>query len=873
MDEKFWRTVKDTFLAALEKDEGERARFLDDACSGDPALRKEVESLLASHNELDDFIEQAPIPVAGIFPDEPDSRGQHFGNYKIIRQIGAGGMGAVFLAERVDGEFSQQVAIKIIRQSIAETETLNRFKRERQILASLDHPNIARLLDGGVSSTGEPFLAMEYVEGKPLIEYSADLNITDKLKLFLKICSAVSFAHRSLVIHRDLKPSNILVTAEGEPKLLDFGLAKILDLEMDATQTATAFRALTPAYASPEQLAGNEVTTASDVYSLAIVLYEMLTGSRPYDLQGKSLEQIIRTLSETKPFLPSEARGSVTDLRPLKGDLDNILLFALRTEPERRYATVEQLAEDIRRHLELKPVNARPSTLRYQAGRFVRRNRAVTIVAALLLLTLTAGVAATVWQARAATRERERAENRFNDVRKLSSSLLFEISPQIERLPGSTKARETIVRRALEYLDSLAAESADNEALQSELASAYEQVGDVQGKPGRSNLGDLKGATESYQKAQRIRLALAERYPDNADLQRLLASNYHSMGELLWWSSAIDDALTNYRLALGIYEGLAARAPNDAELTFRLIRTNMGIATALSFNSKREQSVVIYRQAIERLERLKADHSDMIELHRLLENAHIHLGYDLSWLDDMDEAAKEVDIAIGIGEPLLAANPNDAEVRRALWLTYFLSAGIFEDAAPDRSRRYLDRSIDIAKQAIATDPTDFQAKHDLAQSLSKLSVVAVTEKKFAEAIDLLKSSESLLAELSTAEPRHSGYKLNRANNLIRLGDAQAGSGDMQNALQSYEQARAFNQNLWENDPTDNMPIRNLAIIGQKTGQVYEKLREYKQAAEHLKKGLEMFAVLRDKGILEEYDRSVVTDTEQSLERCLGKVGG
>ncbi|MEP6904173.1 MAG: serine/threonine-protein kinase, partial [Actinomycetota bacterium] len=339
---------------------------------------------------------------------------KHFGNYKIIREIGAGGMGAVFLASRADGEFSQQVAIKLIRQAIAEREIIERFKRERQILANLNHPNIAKLLDGGVSVTGEPFIAMEFVEGEPITKFAAreNLNLEARLKLFLKVCAAVAYAHRNLIVHRDLKPSNILVNQEGEPKLLDFGLAKLLDenLSSDAAQTQTAFRALTPAYASPEQLKGEVLTTASDIYSLGVVLYELLTGRRPFQFDGKSLEQIIKTVTVVEPLPPSANPKSKMRNPKLRGDLDNIVLMALRKGPERRYKSVEAFAEDIERYLKGLPVAARSNTFKYRAEKFIQRNKVGVLAASLIILSLIGGIVVSIWQARIAEREQEKAE-------------------------------------------------------------------------------------------------------------------------------------------------------------------------------------------------------------------------------------------------------------------------------------------------------------------------------------------------------------------------------------------------------------------------------------------------------------------------------
>ncbi len=423
-----WQNVKEIFLAALEKTDGEREEFLSEI--SDEEIRAEVESLLTSHEEIDDFIETPAFEIGEIFASNPTEK--HFGNYKIIREIGAGGMGAVFLAERDDGEFSQQVAIKIIRQTVADSELINRFRRERQILANLNHPNIAKLLDGGVSANGEPFLAMEFVEGEAITKFAEreNLNLEARLKLFLKVCAAVSFAHRNLVVHRDIKPLNILVTKDGEPKLLDFGLAKLTEQSADE-KTQTAFHALTPAYASPEQLKNEPITTSSDIYSLGVVFYELLTGEKPFHFEGKSLEEIIKTATQREPAAPSfveeekRRRGEEEILSSelsssspflffsssqIKGDLDNIALTALRKEPARRYQTVEAFADDIERYLKGLPIEARPNTLKYRAEKYFKRHKIGVLAASLVLLSLIGGIVASLWQAQVARNEKAKAE-------------------------------------------------------------------------------------------------------------------------------------------------------------------------------------------------------------------------------------------------------------------------------------------------------------------------------------------------------------------------------------------------------------------------------------------------------------------------------
>lgn len=467
MNTQEWQRVEELLNAALELEPRERRKFLDEASADAPELRSEVESLLDCEEKTDGFLAAPAVRFAADLFDEEEAAdaliGQTVGNYQIAREIGRGGMGTVYLAVRDDDVYQRQVAIKLIKRGMDTEFVLRRFRQERQILASLDHPNIAGLLDGGTTSDGLPYFVMEYVEGTPIGEYADAhrLSTFERLKLFRSICSAVSYAHQHLVIHRDIKPSNILVTEDGAPKLLDFGIAKLLDTDETnaATATATALIALTPEYASPEQVRGRRVTTATDVYSLGVVLYELLSGHRPHRFENRRPDEVARVICEEEPERPSTAslrtektisadgteRVTITPerisetreesaperlRRRLAGDLDTIVLMAMRKEPARRYASVGQLSEDIRRHLEGLPVVARKDTFNYRAAKFVRRNRLGVLAAAVVLLTLIGGIVAVAWQAKRATdqarvaaTERDRAQRETAKAERINSFL------------------------------------------------------------------------------------------------------------------------------------------------------------------------------------------------------------------------------------------------------------------------------------------------------------------------------------------------------------------------------------------------------------------------------------------------------------------
>jgi serine/threonine-protein kinase len=427
-DAERWRQVDRIFAAALERPLAERAAFLDAACAGEPGLRREVERLLAADERSATFLERPAGDLLGLALDDGEEGGR-LGPYRLLRRIGGGGMGAVYLARRDDAEYQREVAVKILHSGLAGTEAYHRFLAERQILARLEHPNIARLYDGGSTADGRPFLVMELVEGLPVDEYCdrQRLTVEQRLDLFRKICAAVQYAHQNLLVHRDLKPANLLVTAAGEPKLLDFGIAKQLAPAAEThSRTRSGLRVMTPSYASPEQVRGEAVTTASDVYSLGVLLYELLAGRSPYRVAGDAPYEIERAICEQEPERPSAAllragkpspeeiaaaRGTrrAALQRRLQGDLDNIVLMALRKEPGRRYGSVGQLTRDLERHRESLPVAARSDTLGYRTRKFLRRHRVGVGVAAAVILLVAGFMASLIAQGRRLAQERDKA--------------------------------------------------------------------------------------------------------------------------------------------------------------------------------------------------------------------------------------------------------------------------------------------------------------------------------------------------------------------------------------------------------------------------------------------------------------------------------
>ncbi len=478
-----WARIAEVFDSAAELHGEERRGYLELACAGDTELRAEVDAMLAHDTPANGLSEAVDRAMDTMDPFTSMVAQSSFGPWKVAEKLGAGGMGIVYRAVRADGAFEKDAALKILHMDSPETQA--RFRHERHILARLEHPNIARLLDGGETAHGS-YLVMEFVEGKTLLDYAAKakLDRNARLRLFLDVCGAVSYLHRNLVVHRDLKPSNILVTAAGVPKLLDFGIAKLL--HEDAKRTATGMFALTPQYASPEQVRGLPVTTGSDVYSLGVILFELLSGRPPYAFKTLTPIEVDRTVCEAPIPRPE-----------ISEDLDNILMMALRKEPERRYASVDEFADDIRRSLENLPVRARPDTAIYRTSKFLRRNWAFAAGLVVVLGSLTAGIVTTRVEA-------NRAQRRFNEARLYANALLGEFYTQIQQLPGATRARGILMRETVAYLNKLAKESEGDPELQFDLAVGFRKIGDLQGASDTSNLADSGAALENYRRSLQL---------------------------------------------------------------------------------------------------------------------------------------------------------------------------------------------------------------------------------------------------------------------------------------------------------------------------------------------------------------------------------
>lgn len=816
-----WQQVKGIFQQALEQETGRCAEFLDAACGNDHELRREVESLLQSDqgttNPLDAPISQLAASLISTEQSSP-MIGRRIGVYRVTGLIGQGGMGAVYAAVRDDDQYSQKVAIKLVKTELLgrgpnADPALQRFRRERQILARLEHPNIARLLDGGATPEGWPYLVMEYIEGQPLTEYCEAHNLTvpERLELFRAVCAAVQHAHQNLIIHRDLKPSNILVTKDGTAKLLDFGIAKLLNPEAvtdggftDLAKTATAMRVMTPDYASPEQARGETVTTATDVYSLGVVLYELLTGVRPHQFSSYSFIEIEHAICDIEPERPSVAArqnsASAKLSKQLEGDLDNIILMALRKESPRRYQSAEQFSEDIRRHLDGLPVTARQDTIRYRAGKFARRHRwgvaATTVIAVLLI----GGAAFSSYQAR-------RAERRFQQVRKLANTFLFEFDGKIQNIMGTTEARELLVKTALEYLDSLAKEAGGDTELQYELATAYARVADVQGNPRTNNLGHTDEALASCRKALAMAQSLVTIAPQNLKYTRLLADLHIRQGHIQYQIGAFTEALASYQRGVSLIEPLVSQADaSENDLNQLMIGYRSMGDLEVEWVPALAAGINHYRKALDIAERRAAAFpSDRAQYELAVQ--HSVLAYALMQQGDPQMSIKESEASLALFEPLAVKHSNEVPYQGSLFIAYQhlgmaqgqpMGVNLNDTATALQTFAKMQA---IPQHMISADPKNQRAQDSLVVGLILIGETEAVREPARGVATLLHALEELRAPILASGDMFR-YRLLQHETLTWLADAENRQGQPAAALKHLREAQTIWQTLASEQPNE-----------------------------------------------------------------------
>jgi eukaryotic-like serine/threonine-protein kinase len=840
-----WQQVQDVLVEALELAPGERTVYLDRARSSDPSLRQEVETLLASSDDVrSSFLQSEPL-ADGLCADSNEigpagclEAGQVFAQrFQLIRKLGEGGMGQVWLAEQTS-PVRRQVALKLIKAGMYDEAVVQRFQSERQSLAIMDHPAIAKVFDAGATPQGQPYFVMEYVPGLPITEYCdrKKLKVGDRLELFIQACEGVQHAHQKAIIHRDLKPANIMVVeVDGKPvpRIIDFGLAKATTPQVAGESLFTQLGHFvgTPGYMSPEQVdpSVQDIDTRTDVYSLGVVLYVLLAGLQPFETgqrQKQPLDEWLRRLREEEPPRPSakvgadretssstaEARG--TEPRQLvsllRGDLDCITMKALEKDRSRRYGAPSELAGEIRRYLNQEPVLARPASAAYRSGKFIRRHKLALAVAAVFALVVLAGAVAIVREARIARMQQTRAERRFETLRKLTNSLLFEFHDSIENLPGSTGARELVVRRALEYLDQIAAESNGDPATLRDLAAAYERIGQIRGEeqgPHVGGPGSFQEARRLFEKALAIRQRLAEANP--GDLSR----QYDLLQTMIYVSTAnyelgdLDRALDVDQQRLSIQEQLAASHDSE-DLRYYTAQSMIGIGVLKFYYGDYESAVDYERRALVMNQALLDANPASFRIRRRVAISHDWLASALKLDRKYAESADEYRKALDIAEQLAARDTNNTDLQRFLsgyneeFCRCLAYAGFFSEA-----RRRCQRAIAIDEDMMKSDKNNVQAAADLASSNASMGLVLYLMHSPQAALVFERRADSLYRDVIVRDPESIQNGVDYALSLIDSGRIEADLHRPKLARKNLERAQEMLEHWAERSPKGR-PILN-----------------------------------------------------------------
>jgi tRNA A-37 threonylcarbamoyl transferase component Bud32/tetratricopeptide (TPR) repeat protein len=844
-----WDAVKALFSAALDLPREDRASFLTLESGGDAALIAEVQSLLDSHDQPGAFLDTVTQEFRSqAFASSGAGRsriGERVGAYRIVGMLGSGGMGDVFKAIRDDEQYNSEVAIKLMRADLRSQLTERRFRIERQILAGLDHRNIARLLDGGTTDGGVPYVVMELVAGQPIDAWcdARHLGVRDRVQLFLQVCAAVSYAHQHLIVHRDLKPTNILVTDDGSVKLLDFGIAKLLEAEAStdvakANATATTLRAMTLDYASPEQVGGAHVTTVSDVYSLGVVLYRLLTGKSPYPARSNDAARMAEILSDATPTRPSQVE------RKVDADLDNILLMALRKEPQRRYASVEQLASDLRNYLTGMPVSARGNSLRYRAGKFMRRRRIELAAGVFVGCALLGALVFSMREADIAERERHVAQQHFDSVRKLANTMLFQLHDEMALDAGSLKSREMLVKTSLEYLDALYQQGGSDPQLQEELANAYIKVASIQGSDTEANRGNFAGALDSYARAIALLTPLMASDPANQRAGWALAHAHIEQAALLMVVRGPKFARDSAKEGVALTEAFAPKIPDEAQRLSRLVSAYQTQARILGF-----------------------------------------MGLSL-------EAMESLDKLIGVSEAYWKAHPDDERAFQALSTAYNNAAHIDDPrlagaaAIDERAFALLRKRMWADERLLALKPNSTEYQDRLSGTRYNIAIRLAARGRYQEAIALYEQALPVAAKTAALDPDNVRAQYSLALYETRYAQSLFMTGSVEKARILFLECDRSLEAVFERDNSLRTEYA-LGVNAVRLGELYAHLAErshagrdaqldlWRQARDSLQRGLASLQNVTANAALPSIDMIDVKDGVASLARVnatLAKLG-
>ncbi len=902
-----WRRLDSLFQIAVDMAPEDREALIERETTDDWELQQELRAMLEHSPGARDRIANAVGRIAGRAAGGHNWIGRRFGAYQVIREIGRGGMGLVFEACRDDAEYEKRVALKVAPDWRDLERLRERFRNERQILARLEHPNIARFLDGG-SEDGLPYFAMEYIDGAPVTEWAREhaLSLRQRIVLFRQICAAVAYAHENLVIHRDLKPANILVDRNQAPKLLDFGISTLLRPISEENAATTGISFWTPDYTSPEQVRGNAVTVRTDVYSLGLILYELLCGERAQLADTSSPLALDRSICETDPPPPSmraAERGQESLGRQLRGDLDTIVATAIRKEPERRYRSVVSLDADLERYLDGRPVEARPNTAVYRLSKGIRRHWVATLAAAVVTLSVAVGVASTLYQAR-------RAERRFEELRGLANAFVFDVHDRIQYLPGATEARKSIVATALRYLENLRQDAGGDPSLQRELAAAYEKIGDVQGNPEAANLGDSRGAMASYRRAESLLAPLAWRGDGTANLALTstiykLASLQHVQGDpaatalmerarqlarrltleqpknldALGLAANIDTDLTRYaadahapqraleaaREASGYAERMVALQPSSEKSRDFLALAENGLASAYRASGDLERSAQTYRESIVIREQLVAEHPENVAYRHLLLLSYGHLGDALGLpetggLGRLPESIEAFEKAAEIAGWIAQHDPSDRSAAFDLVAANMRTAAVLLEK-PDQATLALSHLATvepILTRLLAADPSNQRNRLYALMLDVHTGKALLTLGRYTEAAQRLERARSETKDFRGG-PNEANARTWGLGATFRLAQSKARTGDLAASLSLADETAAgyssggLFANSW-----------NRALFFGRLGSLYAKIRQPEAARLWLGKSASLWLSMTVPEALERERQKALAAVEHDL---------
>jgi len=835
-----WKLIQDIFQAAIEIPSSERSEYLDRACAGDRELRSEVASLLENDSVDTDTLHSVVASDLKGLAEAADGReiGLRVGPYRLVRELDSGGMGIVYLAVRSDDQYFQIVAVKMVRKGMESPALLQRFRAERQILATLTHPNIGAILDGGETEDGRPYIVMEYVEGQPITQASETraLSIRQRVELFRSVCSAVQYAHEKLVIHRDIKPSNVLVTSEGIVKLIDFGISKPLAPELipgEFVPTEGGQRLFTPDYASPEQLLGQTLTTATDIYSLGVLLFELLTGSRPYTLRDLSPGVAERIVCEHENRKPSTVREiSKRTRKDLAGDLDTIVLKAMDKDQSRRYPSANDLDQDLLRFLEGKPILAKRATPFYRLRKFVQRHTTAALMACVTLMVLVAAILFDSRQSRVANR-------RMEQVQTYADSAVSDLAEKLQQSSASVETQAALFQSALTSLDRLRQSSGDDPRLLLRLSRAYVRVGDLEGSPFVANLGNSRVAVTSYREALRAAteararlpgeestkavieahdrlgaiafflgdipaahdnyyrsLAVAQDFrqqkPDDPVRRRLLAMSYARLGDLQLDNLETDQALKSFHDALEIF-GAGQDGAEESEDT--LARLYFRVAGALRELGSQSEALLSLRKSVAVFERV-AQQSRSTQAKRSLLMGYNQIvgllaGTEILNVGDSNEAQAYARKALAIAEALAARDAKNVRARHDLAFAYEAVGDSLRSTQHATASVWYRKSIALTKEEAPLYQAGNQAQQSLAFRDQELAAVLPGIQHAKERLRLLQEANKIWNELVSASPARPQYRTGLMRSYCRLSDASLGVNDLGKARQYADSSLPF----------------------------------------------------------------------------------